>query len=83
MRAGVESPNIRIAPASKATLRALAKEAGKPMQTILEEAIEQYRRSKFLDDVNAAYAALRKNPKAWKEEQAERAAWDGTLSDSK
>jgi hypothetical protein len=36
---------------------------------------------KFLDEVNAAYAALHNNPKAWKEEQAERAVWDKTNVD--
>lgn len=48
---------------------------------IWDEAIERYRRDKFLDDVNAAYTALRNDPKAWKEEQAERTLWDKTLGD--
>lgn len=51
------------------------------MQTVLDEAIERYQRDKFLDDVNSAYANLRNDPKAWKEEQAERALWDKTLAD--
>ena len=46
------------------------------MQTLLNETIEHDQRDKFLDEVNAAYAALRSDPKAWKEEQAERALWD-------
>jgi predicted DNA-binding protein len=81
MKATRENANIRIAPRSKAVLRALAKREGKPMQTILDEAIERYQRDSFLDDVNSAYADLRKDPKAWKEEQAERALWDKTLAD--
>jgi len=81
MRTTTESPNIRISPKSKAALRELAKRAGKPMQTILDEAIDQYSRDKFLDEVNAAYARLRADPKAWKEELAERKEWDGTLMD--
>ena len=44
-------------------------------------AIEHYRRDKFLDDVNAAYARLRADPRAWKEEMDERLALDGTLMD--
>jgi hypothetical protein len=47
------------------------------VQIVLSEAIERYQRDKFLDEVNAAHAALRKDPKAWTEEQAERAAMDG------
>ena len=77
----VESPNIRISPHSKAVLRTLAKQEGKPMQAVLDEAIEHYQRDKFLDEVNAAYENLRSDPKAWKEEQAERALWDKTLND--
>ena len=78
---GVENPNIRISPHSKAVLRALAKQEGKPMQAVLDQAIEHYRREKFLDEVNAAYDNLRSHPKAWKEERAERALWDKTLTD--
>ncbi len=81
VRKQAESPNIRITPYSKSVLRLLAKREGKPMQTVLDEAIEHYQRDKFLDDVNAAYAVLRKDPKAWKAEQAERALWDKTLND--
>lgn len=77
----VENPNIRISPRSKAVLRTLAKQEGKPMQAVLDEAIEHYQRDKFLDDVNAAFVNLRSDSKAWKEEQAERALWDKTLND--
>jgi predicted DNA-binding protein len=83
MKTAAENPNIRITPRSKAVLRDLAKREGKPMQTILDRAIEHYQRDKFLDDVNAAYAALRKDPKAWREEQTERALWDKTLADGR
>jgi hypothetical protein len=77
----VENPNIRISPRSKAVLRTLAKQEGKPMQAVLDEAIEHYQRDKFLDEVNAAFANLRSDPKAWKEERAERALWDETVGD--
>ena len=45
------------------------------MQAVLDEAIEHYQRDRFLGEVNAAFATLRKDPKGWKEEQAERALW--------
>jgi len=81
MSTTAQSPNIRISPQAKAILRQLAKREGKSMQSVLDDAIERYRRDRFLDEVNAAYAALRSDPKAWKEEQAERALWDRTLAD--
>ncbi len=77
----VENPNIRISPRSKAVLRTLAKQEGKPMQAVLDEAIEHYQREQFLVDGNAPFADLGSDPKAWIEEQAERALWDKTLSD--
>lgn len=76
-----ESPNIRISPRSKATLRELARHEGKPMQTVLDEAIEQYRRDKFFHELDEAYARLQADPEAWAEELAERQLWEGTLMD--
>ncbi|MGH7971402.1 MAG: toxin-antitoxin system protein [Limisphaerales bacterium] len=51
------------------------------MQAVLDEAIGHYQRERFLDEVNAAYARLRTDPKAWKEELAERQIWDRALGD--
>jgi predicted DNA-binding protein len=75
----LESPNIRISPQSKATLRELADHEGKPMQTVLDEAIEQYRRDRFFQELNDGYARLQANPQAWQEELDERGLWDSTL----
>ena len=36
----IENPNIRISAHAKATLREIARHEGKPMQTVLDEAIE-------------------------------------------
>ena len=81
MSKAIENPNIRISAHAKATLRELARHEGKPMQTVLDEAIECYQRERFLDEANAAYARLKSDPEAWKEELAEREQWDGTLAD--
>ena len=40
-----------------------------------------YRRQRFLEESNRAFEALRADPKKWKSEQAEREAWDITLTD--
>lgn len=81
MRKTIETPNIRISSHAKATLRELARHEGKPMQAVLDEAIDHYQRERLLDEANAAYARLKCDPEAWKEELAERKLWDGTLSD--
>jgi hypothetical protein len=45
------------------------------------KAVEAYRRQRFLEESNRAFAALRTDPETWKTEQAEREAWDMTLAD--
>ena len=46
-----------------------------------EEGIDHYRREKFLQEANAAFAALRSNSEAWGEDQQERDLWDRTDGD--
>ena len=73
--------NIRISAQSREMLRELARKERQPMGAILERALEKYRRASFLEEANACYAALRANPDAWAEEQAERKLWDGASAD--
>jgi predicted transcriptional regulator len=75
------SETVRIRSDTHAKLKELAEHFGRSMPQVLEEAIEFFRRQKFLEDANRAYAALRQNASAWAEEQAERDAWDSTLAD--
>ena len=75
------STTVRIRREVQDALRALAAEEGKPMQEILEKAIEAYRRKRMLEAGNEAYAAMRKDPKAWEHELAERRLWENTLAD--
>ena len=77
----LESPNIRISPQSKATLRDLADREGKPMQTVLDAAIEQYRRDSFFRELDAGYARLQASPMEWQEELDERRLWESALFD--
>ncbi|HAZ44111.1 MAG TPA: toxin-antitoxin system protein [Cyanobacteria bacterium UBA11369] len=77
----MESSTVTIGSTSYKTLQELAARSGESIQEILEKAIEQYRRQKFLEEANQAYAALRNNPEAWASEIEEREAWDVTLAD--
>jgi len=72
---------VRIREETKIILRKLAERTGQPMQAILDLAVEEYRRQRFLEEANEAYAALRRNHKAWKTELSERKEWDATLAD--
>ena len=73
--------NVRIQPETYAKLRSLAQGAGVSMPEVLAEAVDDLFRKRFIDECNAAYARLRADPKAWKEELEERALWDCTLAD--
>lgn len=75
------SSTVRISSEARRTLRHLSEDLGEPMLEILNRAIEVYRRQCFLEEANKAYGALRKNKKAWQQEQRERAKWDVTLAD--
>ena len=71
----------RISKKAHRSLRGLSERLGEPMQVILDRAVEEYRRKCFLAEANAAFAALRAKPAAWKKEQEERAAWEDTVQD--
>jgi hypothetical protein len=55
--------------------------AGVSLQDALEQAIKDQYHRKFWEAVNAGYAALRADPVAWAEMEAERKLWDATLMD--
>jgi hypothetical protein len=71
----------RISAAAHGILRELSRAEGKPMLALLDEAVEALRRQRFLEQVNAAYATLRADPRTWQAIEAERRAWDVTLHD--
>jgi len=58
----------------------LSKQSGDNLQTLLDKAVEQYRRQLFLLQANQAFAALRKNDLLWQDELNERQEWDQTLA---
>ena len=75
------STTVRISDTSRKLLGELAGQEGVSMHVILEKALEMYRRRRFLEDVNAAYATVRHDQQAWEALQQERATWDTTLGD--
>ncbi len=77
----MQSYTIKISSTSYNTLQQIAARSGESIEALLDQAIEQYRRQKFLEAANQAYAALRNNPEEWAIEMEERQAWDVTLAD--
>lgn len=72
---------IRVYRKTQEILHELAHGSGLSIQEVVEQALEMYRRQQFFDALDAAYAALRADPAAWQEAQAELAEWDVTLND--
>jgi predicted transcriptional regulator len=77
----MSSSTVRISKESSNILREIAAREKKSFQTVLDAAIEEYRRHRFLQEANKAYLVLKENPKKWKAELEERKQWDAALSD--
>lgn len=72
---------VRVSRSTHEKLYELAGEEGRSMASILDDAVERYRREYFLHSLNAAYARLRQQPEAWQEYMREIEEWDVTLTD--
>ena len=72
---------IRISESSRKMLYDLARQDNKPLQAIVEQAIESYRRKRFMEGLSDDFASLRNNPENWQAEVEERKEWDVTLAD--
>jgi hypothetical protein len=77
----MRSTTIRVSEKTHHILHALAADSGVTMADIVEQALELYRRQRMFEQADAAYAALRADPKASAEWDAEIGAWDATLAD--
>lgn len=77
----MSAPTVRISASSRRILQDLSEQTGASMQSLLDQAVEDFRRKRFLEEVNAGYAALRADRAAWEEVQADRSELDSTLLD--
>lgn len=72
---------IRVEQATHKKLRALASRTGETMPQLVAAAVEEFERKLFWEQVSQEFTSLREDPRSWKHELEERAAWDATLSD--
>ncbi len=77
----MSAPSVHLSDASHRVLQELAAQTGHAPTEILDRALEAYRRGLFLEQLNASYAALRADPVAWAEVEAERQSMAGSLMD--
>ena len=72
---------IRITERTRETLREMARSDEESMQAVVEKAVEEYRRKRFFEALEADYARLQEDPDAWDAYQTELKVWDATLMD--
>jgi len=72
---------VKIPTRLHAALLELARVEGRSLVSVLEKAVDEYRRVRFLEGLNADYAKVRADPKAWADLVEERELWDSTLAD--
>ena len=72
---------VRVSNSTHQVLRNLSLEVGESMQTIIEQAVEQYRRRRFLEGLSQDFKALKEDAESWQEELEERKLWDKTSLD--
>lgn len=73
--AAKQSTTVRISEQTHSRLREMAAQSGEPMQAVLDKALEQYRRQKFWEEIDTAYAAIQRDPKALEAEKKEFTLW--------
>ena len=72
---------LRVNESTHAVIRNLARECGESMQSIVEKAVERYKREMFLESLSEDFKKLRENEESWNEELEERRLWENTLLD--
>lgn len=72
---------LRVNESTHTVIRKLANERGESMQSIVEKAVERYKRDLFLESLNQDFKRLRENKEAWDVEIEERRLWENTLLD--
>ena len=77
----MSSVTVRISRAAREKLDELASSEGTSMRSVLDRAIEEYRRKRFLEAANDAYARLNADAEAADHNREEQEAWDETLAD--
>lgn len=76
-----DTTTIRVSREVYNTIKSLAQQQNENIQDIIENAVKEYKKKKFFENLNSAYAKLKTDSKGWEEEAEEREEWDAVLSD--
>lgn len=72
---------VRISENTHSVIRGIANEIGESMQSVVERAVDRYKRELFLENLNRDFESLRQNESDWQDELEEREIWNSTLTD--
>ncbi|MCO5970581.1 ribbon-helix-helix protein, CopG family [Actinoallomurus soli] len=72
---------VRVSADTRDRIAALARESGRPMSAVIDEAMRDYEHKRFFGDLNRQIAATRADPEAWADHQAEAAVFDKAAGD--
>jgi predicted transcriptional regulator len=76
-----DSTTIRVRKEIYDAIKSLARQRNEKIQDVIEQAVKEYKKKKFFEELNAGYAKLKKDSGDWTEEAAERKDWEVTLRD--
>lgn len=72
---------VRVPRATHRVLREISKRTGRPMQDVVADAVESYRRQQLLEASNLAFAELRRDPTAERALRDDLALLEGAIGD--
>ncbi|MGI8413260.1 MAG: hypothetical protein ACR2QA_12405 [Solirubrobacteraceae bacterium] len=75
------STTIRVSERTRDRFAKLAEATGRPMTELVDDAADALERRVFFDQLSGRYEALRADPAAWSEVEAERTVESGAMSD--
>ena len=79
VRKAAARPLVRVPSRTYAELRRLARDDDRPMSDLIADAVERYRRERFLAEANAAYDVL--TPAGKRRYRKALTEWDSTMTD--
>jgi hypothetical protein len=77
----MQTQTVIISESAHQLLQQLADLEKTSTEVVLDRALEVYRREVFLRQANVAFANLKSDEEAWREELEERELWDNTVAD--
>lgn len=76
-----KTTTIRVSQETYDKIKSIARLKNEKIRDVLEEAVKDYTKKQFFEDLNAAFIRLKSNPRAWSEEETERQEWDAASTD--